>query len=100
MKLDHIAINVKDITVSKEWYANNLGATVDYEDDTWAMLDCSGTKIALTISKQHPPHIGFTCTTLSELPGMPKYHRDGSAYVYTKDPDDNVVEYVYWPSKD
>lgn len=99
MKLDHIAINVKDIQKSINWYVTRLSATVDYCDTTWAMLDCSGTKVALTISDQHPPHIGFTVDNIEDLPGPAKYHRDGSAYVYKEDPDGNTVEYIYWPNK-
>lgn len=99
MKLDHIAINVKDIEISVDWYKKNLNAKIEYKDQTWAMLDCSGTKIALTVSHQHPPHIGFCVEDIQDLPVYPKYHRDGSAYAYIKDPDGNTIEYVYWPNK-
>ena len=56
LKLDHIAINVKSISESAAWYTENLNAQVDYIDETWAMLDIDGTKLALTVSSQHPPH--------------------------------------------
>lgn len=97
MKLDHIAINVKNIQESIDWYTEKLSARVTYVDKTWAMLDCAGTKVALTISDQHPPHFAFAVDDIAKLPGEVKYHRDGSAYVYTKDPDGNTIEYVYWP---
>ena len=96
MKLDHVAINVKDINESVRWYVEKLQAKIKYQDETWAMLDCGGIKLALTISEQHPPHIAFCVENLQDIPGAPKYHRDGSAYVYNTDPDGNVIEYVYW----
>jgi len=99
MNLDHIAINVKDINESVEWYISNLGAQVDYSDQTWAMLSVGPTKIALTVSEQHPPHIAFSVENLCDLPGDASYHRDGSAYVYSEDPDGNTVEHIYWPEK-
>ena len=99
MRLHHIAINVKDISESVEWYISNLGANVDYLDQTWAMLSVGTTKIALTISSQHPPHIAFNVDNLCDLPGTHSYHRDGSAYVYSRDPDGNTIEYIYWPEK-
>ncbi len=98
MKLDHIAVNVKDIDKSIDWYIKNLAAEILYRDDSWAMLNCDGTKLALTISAQHPPHIAFCVDNIKQIPGIPKYHRDGSAYVYTSDPDGNTIEYIYWPS--
>ena len=99
MHFDHIAINVKDIKKSIEWYRVHLGAKIEYADETWAMLCVGSTKIALTISQQHPPHVAFSVRSIDLLPGKPKYHRDGSAYVYEQDPDGNTVEYIYWPPK-
>ena len=97
MKLDHIAINVSDIKKSIEWYVQNLSASVDYEDQTWAMLNVNNTGLALTISQEHPPHIAFNISDLSELQEQKiKKHRDGSYYVYVSDPDDNVIEKIYW----
>ena len=99
MELDHIAINVKNIKKASEWYTKNLGAKIDYEDETWAMLSVGSTKIALTVSQQHPPHFAFTLKSIDDFPPGEeiRYHRDGSAYLYIEDPDGNTIEYVYWP---
>jgi catechol 2,3-dioxygenase-like lactoylglutathione lyase family enzyme len=59
MKLHHVAINVSNIKKSVEWYVKNMHATVEYEDDTWAMLCFGDVKMALTVASQHPPHIGI-----------------------------------------
>ena len=99
MQLDHIAINVEEIKTASDWYTKNLGAKIDYIDETWAMLDINGTKLALTVSLQHPPHLAFTLQSLEDFPKGEeiRYHRDGSAYLYIEDPDGNTIEYVYWP---
>lgn len=99
MKLDHVAINVLCVESSSRWYQDHLGAEVLFQDATWAMLDINGTKIALTISKQHPPHFAFELDSLAHFPKGEeiRYHRDGSAYLYIEDPDGNTIEYVYWP---
>ena len=98
MKLDHIAINVKNIEDAASWYTQNLGAETIYSDSSWAMLKVGSTKIALTVASQHPPHLGFCVGSIDEIPcDEPKYHRDGSAYHYIEDPDGNVIEYVYYP---
>lgn len=95
-KLDHIAINVNDLQNSIGWYVDNLGATVDYSDETWAMLDIAGTKLALTTPTQHPPHVAFTVSDISCLGPNPRRHRDGSYFQYVNDPEGNTIELICW----
>jgi len=95
MKLDHIAIVVKDISSSVNWYCENFNARINYKDDTWAKISVGDTTIAFVLEGMHPPHFAFdmtgtTCTS-------EKTHRDGSRYEYIKDPDGNVVEKIWWP---
>ena len=98
--LDHVALNVKDIQDSASWYIKNLGAEVIYIDDSWAMLEAGGAKIALTVASQHPPHLGFAISELSDIPCEdPAYHRDGTAYHYVTDPDGNTIEFLYYPTR-
>lgn len=97
MKLDHVAVQVEDLKLSIEWYQENLNAEIQYCDETWAMLKIGTTNLALTIPEQHPPHIAFEVKSLKEFPsGEIKHHRDGSAYLYVKDPSGNIVEYICW----
>ena len=58
----------------------------------------NGVTVALTLPKQHPPHVAFTLERWSDFPeGCEiKYHRDGSAYVYLQDHDGNTIEFIYW----
>ena len=100
LKLDHVAINVDNIEDSVAWYKGATGAIVDYADDTWAMLDVGGSKIALTVASQHPPHVAFRVLTLEELGPEYREHRDGSCYVYKVDPSGNTIELIYWRSND
>jgi catechol 2,3-dioxygenase-like lactoylglutathione lyase family enzyme len=98
MRLDHVALNVRNIEDSASWYKEHLGADVIYNDDTWAMLQVGDSKIALTVAAQHPPHLGFAVEKLSDIPcDDPAYHRDGSAYLYVTDPDGNTIEFLYYP---
>ena len=100
LKFDHIAINVEDIEQATDWYCHTLGAQVKYSDDTWAMLDVSGSRIALTSKSQHPPHFAFCVEALSDLGTDYREHRDGSCYVYKSDPDGNTIELIYWRDND
>lgn len=96
-QLDHIAINVEDICESVSWYLKNLDAHVAYQDETWAMLHfCDGSRIALTVASQHPPHIAFRVNSLKDFPSGAdiKQHRDGSHYHYADDPSGNTIEWV------
>jgi len=96
--LDHVALNVRDINKSASWYKEHLGAEVIYVDDTWAMLQVGESKLALTVESQHPPHLGFVVSELSDIPSSDlAYHRDGSAYLYVTDPDGNTIEFLYYP---
>ena len=96
--LDHIALNVSDIKESEAWYREKMGFECTYIDETWAMLQKDGLKLALTLPNQHPPHIAIRVNDISEFPeGKIGEHRDGSKYLYQKDPDGNVVEWIYYP---
>jgi catechol 2,3-dioxygenase-like lactoylglutathione lyase family enzyme len=97
MKLDHVAIQVKNVKASTDWYTSNLRAEILYIDETWAMLEVGGTKLALTIASQHPPHLAFAVDSAKSIPAPTGIHRDGSVYQYLEDPDGNTIEYIYYP---
>ena len=98
MKLDHVALVVKNPKESAEWYVENFSASVEYLDDTWAMLKVGECKLALTIESQHPPHIAFlTDTPPTNGDKACKTHRDGSQYLYISDPDGNIIELIHYP---
>jgi catechol-2,3-dioxygenase len=97
---DHFAINVSSIRASVEWYRLECSAVVLYEDESWALLEVGGIKLALTLGSQHPPHIAFRCRDRHELerkgPSI-GCHRDGTEFLYTSDLDGNFIEWIYYP---
>ena len=98
--LDHVALCVSDVSRSVEWYVSNAGAKVEYEDDTWAMVNVGGSKIAFVTEGHHPQHIAFRVSSTGDLGSNYKKHRDGSTYVYSKDPDGNTVEFICWEEEE
>jgi catechol 2,3-dioxygenase-like lactoylglutathione lyase family enzyme len=100
MKFDHVALNVADIQRSVDWYRATLEATVVYQDDTWALVEAGGAKIALTLRRQHPAHIAFDVgpSPSAEFMRSAKAHRDGSVSRYVADPDGNAIEWIHYPA--
>lgn len=100
MSIDHVALVVTSIDASVDWYTKNFNASVDYQDDTWAMLKIGESKLALTLPDLHPPHIAIQVSGAESFPegAEVKTHRDGSHYTYTEDLDKNVIEYIYYES--
>ena len=102
MKMDHIALKSNDIKETVSWYQENLSADILYQDETWALVQVNCFKIAFVLETMHPPHICFEIDLEKknelELEHEEfKHHRDGSAYLYVKDINSNVIEFLYWP---
>ena len=98
MKLDHVAVVTKNPEASAKWYVENLSATIEYLDETWAMLKIGDKKLALTVAAQHPPHVAFEVDDLESYSRKGcKTHRDGSKYLYISDPDGNIIELIHYP---
>ena len=100
MRIDHVAIVVKDIAVSSDWYKKNFDAKVIYQDESWAMMEVGSSKVALTLPDIHPPHIAIVIDDITCFPDQSKVkkHRDKSSYTYVQDPDGNVIEYICYES--
>tara|TARA_Y100000034_G_C6868901_1_gene396382 strand:+ start:385 stop:696 length:312 start_codon:yes stop_codon:yes gene_type:complete len=98
MKIHHVAVKSHNIPASIEWYQSNLGAVVEYVDDSWAMLKIGDTRLALVTPSQHPNHTGIEVESFNAFPdgSHVKQHRDGSWYAYQSDPDGNIIELVYF----
>ena len=90
-KIHHIAIEVKNIIESVEWYQEQSNCTIEFVDDTWALLEYDNIKLALVLPNQHPPHICFQKED-AEKYGKLDTHRDGTKSVYIKDPSGNTIE--------
>jgi catechol 2,3-dioxygenase-like lactoylglutathione lyase family enzyme len=89
--IHHVAIAVEDIRQAIHFYSTHFRCKVDYQDETWALLDFSNIKLALVIRREHEPHIAFTSREASKF-GELRVHRDGTRSVYIKDPSGNTIE--------
>ena len=94
--IDHVAIQVDDITAAVAWYTANWECDVEWADETWAMLKFNNTRLALVLPDKHPPHFAFL-DNCPEKAGAPTVHRDGTSSVYTKDPWGNNLELLKRP---
>jgi catechol 2,3-dioxygenase-like lactoylglutathione lyase family enzyme len=89
--VDHVALPVSDIGEALDWYSCNFQCEVQYQDDTWALVQFSNIKLALVIPSQHPPHLGLVTSKAADF-GSLKPHRDGTRSVYVTDPAGNSLE--------
>ena len=96
-KIHHIAIQVKNIEESVNWYKENFDVEVSYQDKTWAMINFENTSLALVIPEEHPFHFAIETDKVESF-GSPKKHRDGTSSVYIKDIDGNNLEMLELPS--
>ncbi len=100
LTFDHVALRVRDVEKSVAWYQEKVHASVEYQDETWAMLLIGGAKVALVTEGQHPSHIAFKVPSPDELPCRSEEtseHRDGTQFFCAGDPDGNTIEWVYYP---
>lgn len=88
--LDHVAVSVRDVTASVNWYTTHFKCRVVYQDATWALLEFGNVRLAFVVPEQHPPHIAILGDPSAY--GEPKPHRDGTSSVYITDPDGTNVE--------
>jgi len=103
MIFDHVALISKDIKNAIAWYVDKWNAEVLYQDDTWALIKIGKSKIAFVSPHQHPAHICFEVDEQFIFEKLQKEtfkpHRDGSSSCYIRDPDDNFLEFLFWPKK-
>ena len=92
-KVDHIAIHSKNIDKSVKWYVDKFRCEIQYQDDTWALLNFENISLALVTPGQHPPHFAIIDEGVASLENK-KIHRDGISYIYTNDPDFNTIEVI------
>jgi catechol 2,3-dioxygenase-like lactoylglutathione lyase family enzyme len=100
---DHVAVPSNDVAASVRWYREQFGATVLYEDKTWAFLQLGGVKLAIVTPTQHPPHVAVRVSPeqLAEAARRSNKpidrHRDGTTGIYIADPFGNAVELICYP---
>jgi len=96
MRIDHVAIQVNDIKESIDYYTG-YGATILYQDESWAFLQFDNIKLALITEDQHPYHIAFAVDVLDS--NDTTKHRDGTESYYVNDPSGNKIEIIKYPEE-
>ncbi|WP_454062898.1 VOC family protein [Candidatus Nitrospira salsa] len=89
--IHHIAVVVPEIGKGVAWYTDNFHCTVEYVDETWALLNFSNTKLALVLPDQHPAHFAVTRHDAEKF-GTLTVHRDGLESIYIEDLAGNPLE--------
>ena len=97
-EIDHLAIQVKDINKSLNWYLKNFKCKKIYSDKTWAFIEFNNIKLALIKKEQHPFHFAVIDNKLNFKKDIKK-HRDNSISKYIDDPDKNKIELINWLQK-
>jgi catechol 2,3-dioxygenase-like lactoylglutathione lyase family enzyme len=99
---DHVAQIVPDIAEAVAWYVENVGASVLYQDATWAFVEAGGARLAFVVKDQHPNHLAWR-VSLSELEELAakhqreiKTHRDGTRSFYLEAPGGAHIEIITW----
>lgn len=121
--LRHLALRVRDVTVSKRFYCDVFGMTAVWEpDDATAYLSSGPDNLALHQHREiaaakeavldRLDHLGFLVASPAEVYSAaeavrargekilqePREHRDGSHSFYMADPDGNVVQVLFEPN--
>ncbi len=99
-KVDHIAVLVENLEVSRKWYEEMLGAEVLFADFKHIRMQLKNVTIAIIDKKHYKyPHFAVAVHQYGDLPsnlGELVHHRDGTTGCYVKDPDGNMVEFIHY----
>lgn len=119
--LRHVALNVKNAQVSKDFYCKYFGMTVEWEPDPKSVYLTTKSQDNLALHEAHDykkspglqslDHLGFIMKSKDDVDALyevvkedgvqiakdVKQHRDGAYSFYLKDPDGNVVQVLYHP---
>ena len=100
-EFDHVAQVVPNIAEAVAWYRNTLPSTrVIYQDETWALIEAGGVKIAFVVRDQHPGHLAWRVDDaelerLARAHGKEiKPHRDRTRSFYLEAPGGQAIEII------
>lgn len=116
--LRHVALNVRDPQISKDFYMRVLRMQLEWEPDAENVYLTSGGHDNLALHRADPgqspgalDHIGYALPTAAdvdawyawarqqgaEIAREIKTHRDGARSFYLRDPDGVVIQMIYHP---
>ena len=117
--LRHVALNVRDVRKSLDFYSTVLGMKLEWmPDEDNAYLTSGQDNLALhklpenvELGAQMVDHIGFVVRTPDQVDEWaariqshgipfahpPKTHRDGARSFYFRDPDGLLIQLIYHP---
>tara|TARA_Y100000593_G_C4044878_1_gene206950 strand:+ start:53 stop:487 length:435 start_codon:yes stop_codon:yes gene_type:complete len=97
--VDHIAIRVKDIDKCRKWWEIHCDAKCVFSTETYHRMQLFNTTIALIDETVYEhDHVGILVNYQENLPkeGTIIKHRDETIGSYVRDPEGNVVEFIYY----
>lgn len=119
--LRHAALNVKNAQISKDFYTDFFGMTVEWEPDSENVYLTSAGQdnlalhenknVCIDLNNQTLDHLGFMMPSKKSVDELyeealrkkipifreVKQHRDGAYSFYLKDPDGIIVQVIYHP---
>ncbi len=100
-EFDHIAQQVPDIAEAVDWYRKTLpGVRVLYQDESWALIDANGVRLAFVMHEQHPQHLAWRVDVAelerlaAELVKKIVTHRDQTRSFYLEAPGRQWIEII------
>jgi hypothetical protein len=104
MRFDHVAQQVPDIAEAVDWYLGSVpGTVVLHQDDTWALLEAAGARLALVVADQHPNHVAWRVgpgeleRLAAEHGAVVTTHRDRTRGFYVEAPGGQWIEIIAYP---
>lgn len=104
VQFDHVALEVPQVAAALAWWRGLVpDLTVLYEDESWALVEAGGSRVAFVTAGQHPDHLAYSVPAaelqrLAERHGTEiASHRDGSRSFYLDAPGAHRVELVAYP---
>ena len=98
---DHVAQVVPDIAEAVAFYTTLIpGATILFQDASWAFVEAGGAKLAFVLKDAHPNHLAWRVSEAELARLAEKYgkeiapHRDGTRSFYLDGPGGAHVEII------
>ena len=119
ISMRHLALCVQDLPACEAFYTELLGMSVEWRPDVDNVYLTTGSdNLALhkavgelTTEQQRLDHLGFMLATIEAVDAWYEFlvandvpivkgiktHRDGARSFYCRDPEGNVVQFIYHP---